>query len=177
MATKNFVVALAVVGLAWGTAWGAGPGASDASPKGDRIPTFYKDLLPLVQKNCQSCHRPGQIGPFSLLDYQSARPWAKAIKNAVTSRKMPPWLANPEYGHFNNDRSLSQGEINTIVAWANNGAPAGDPKDGPPPVARSRNWGGGMGKHTASVSVQRRYLGDLSTDSARQRGGGTSYVL
>ena len=135
MATKNLVVAVTVVGLAWGpAAWGAGPGASDTSPKGDRTPTFYKDLLPLVQKHCQTCHRPGQIGPFSLLDYQSARPWAKAIKNAVGTRRMPPWLANPEYGHFNNDRSLSQSEINTIVAWANNGAPAGDPKDAPPPV-------------------------------------------
>lgn len=135
MAIKNLVFAVTVVVLAWGAvAWGAGPGASDTSPKGDRTPTFYKDLLPLVQKHCQTCHRPGQIGPFSLLDYQSARPWAKAIKNAVGTRKMPPWLANPEYGHFNNDRSLSQAEINTFLAWANNGAPAGDPKDAPPPV-------------------------------------------
>src|ERR1700746_987705 len=107
MATKNLVVAVTVVGLSWGgAAWGARPGASDTSPKGDRIPTFYRDLLPLVQKHCQSCHRPGQIGPFSLLDYQSARPWAKAIKNAVSTRRMPPCLANPEDGDFNNHRSL-----------------------------------------------------------------------
>jgi len=113
--------------------------------------TFHKDVLPILQKHCQTCHRPGQIGPFSLLDYQSARPWAKAIKNAVGTRKMPPWLANPEYGHFNNDRSLSQAEINTIVAWANNGAPAGDPKDAPPPV----QWpeGGWNAKPDVSVDL------------------------
>ena len=139
MATKSFVVALTAIGLALGAAvWAAKPprtsGKVDETAISDRAPTFYKDVLPLVQEHCQTCHRPGQIGPFSLLDYQSARPWAKAIKSAVAARKMPPWLANPEYGHFNNDRSLSQAEIDTIVAWANNGAPAGDPTDAPPPV-------------------------------------------
>ncbi len=70
MATKNFAVALTIVGLAWGAAaWGAElPGPSDTSPKGGKTPTFYKDMLPLVQEHCQTCHRPGQIGPFSLLD-------------------------------------------------------------------------------------------------------------
>lgn len=139
MATKSFVVALTAIGLALGAAvWAAKPprtgGKVDETAISDRAPTFYKDVLPLVQEHCQTCHRPGQIGPFSLLDYQSARPWAKAIKSAVAARKMPPWLANPEYGHFNNDRSLNQAEIDTIVAWANNGAPAGDPTDAPPPV-------------------------------------------
>jgi mono/diheme cytochrome c family protein len=128
MATKNFAIAVMIVGLALGTAaWGA-------EPAGEQTPTFYKDVLPLAQKHCQVCHRPGQIGPFSLLDYQSARPWAKAIKNAVTTRRMPPWLASPKYGHFNNDRSLSQAEMDTIVAWVDGGAPAGDPKDAPPAV-------------------------------------------
>jgi mono/diheme cytochrome c family protein len=139
MATKSFVVALTAIGLTLGAAvWAAKPprtsGKVDETAKGDWAPTFYKDVLPIVQQHCQTCHRPGQIGPFSLLDYQSARPWAKAIKSAVAARKMPPWLANPEYGHFNNDRSLNQAEIDTIVAWANHGAPAGDPTDTPPPV-------------------------------------------
>ena len=135
MAYKNLVV-LTIFGLALGTAaWGAeASGPIDSGSKGAKTPTFYKDALPLFQKNCQTCHRPGQIGPFSLLDYQNARPWAKAIKNAVSTRRMPPWLANPAYGHFNNDRSLSKAEIDTIVAWVNGGAPAGDPKDAPPPV-------------------------------------------
>ena len=136
MARKNFGVALTIVGLALFVAicWAENPGPSDSNSKVDKAPTFYKDMLPIVQEHCQLCHRPGQIGPFSFLEFQSARPWAKAIKNAVTTRKMPPWLANPKYGHFNNDRSLSQTEIDTIVAWVDNGALAGDPKDAPPPV-------------------------------------------
>jgi len=70
-------------------------------------PTFYQDVLPILQKNCQSCHRPGEVGPMPLLTYQNTRPWAKAIKTSVVSRKMPPWFADPAYGHFSNDRTLS----------------------------------------------------------------------
>ena len=76
--------------------------------------TFNKDVLPILQKNCQNCHRPGQIAPMSLLSYKDARPWARAMKAAVVSRKMPPWFADPQYGHFNNDRSLKQNDIDTI---------------------------------------------------------------
>ena len=75
--------------------------------------TFNKDVLPILQKNCQSCHRPGEVAPMSLLTYQDARPWAKAIKAAVVTRKMPPWFADPNYGHFANDRTLSQADIDT----------------------------------------------------------------
>ena len=96
--------------------------------------TFHRDVLPILQKNCQSCHRPGQIGPMPLLSYKEARPWAKAIREAVVSRKMPPWFADPQYGHFTNDRSLKQTEIDTLAAWANSGASEGDPKDAPVPV-------------------------------------------
>src|SRR5215831_4564877 len=77
--------------------------------------TFTKDVLPILQQNCQSCHRPGNIAPMSLLSYESARPWAKAMKAAVISRKMPPWFADPQYSHFANDRSLKQAEIDRIV--------------------------------------------------------------
>src|SRR6476660_5978253 len=96
--------------------------------------TFNKDVLPILEKNCQSCHRPGQIGPFSMLSYKDIRPWAKAIKTAVVSRTMPPWLADPNYGHFTNDRSLKQDEIDKIVAWVDSGAAEGDMKDAPAPV-------------------------------------------
>ena len=68
--------------------------------------TFHKDVLPILQKNCQGCHRPGQIAPMSFLTYENVRPWAKAMKAAVATRKMPPWFADPKYGHFTNDRSL-----------------------------------------------------------------------
>src|SRR6516225_1389473 len=80
--------------------------------------TFNKDILPIFQKNCQSCHRPGQIAPMSLLTYKDTRPWAKAIKAAVIERKMPPWFAEPQYGHFVNDRSLKQSDIDTLAKWA-----------------------------------------------------------
>src|ERR1700756_896884 len=93
--------------------------------------TFTKDVLPILQKNCQSCHRPGQVAPMSLLTYKDARPWAKAIKAAVTTRKMPPWFADPNYGHFANDRSLKQSDIETLAKWADSGAAEGDPKDAP----------------------------------------------
>jgi hypothetical protein len=72
---------------------------------------------------------------MSLLTYSEARPWAKAIRNAVASRKMPPWFADPQYGHFSNDPSLSQTEIDTLVNWANGGAVEGDPHDLPSPIA------------------------------------------
>ena len=106
-------------------AWAADTGANSASV------TFDKDVLPILQANCQTCHRPGQIAPMSFLTYQSTRPWAKAMKAAVASRKMPPWFADPQYGHYTNDRSLRQSEIETIAKWVDNGAPEGDAKDAP----------------------------------------------
>jgi hypothetical protein len=101
--------------------------------------TFNKDVLPILQQNCQSCHRPGNIAPMSLLSYESARPWAKAMKAAVISRKMPPWFADPQYSHFSNDRSLKQEDIDTIVQWVDSGAPQGDPKDAPPAIEWPEN--------------------------------------
>src|SRR5215813_356140 len=96
--------------------------------------TFNKDVLPILQQNCQGCHRPGQIAPMSLLTYKDARPWAKAIKNAVVTRAMPPWFADPSYGHFSNERRMKQAEIDTIAKWADAGAPEGDAKDAPAPI-------------------------------------------
>jgi hypothetical protein len=88
----------------------------------DSAPTFSKDVLPILQKDCQGCHRPGQIAPMSLLTYEEARPWARNIKTKVESRQMPPWFADPQYGHFLNDRSLKKSEIDTIVKWVDAGA-------------------------------------------------------
>ena len=103
--------------------------------------TFNKDVLPILQKNCQTCHRPGEIAPMSFLTYKDARPWAKAMKNAVVNRQMPPWFADPNYGHFANDKRLSDAEIKTIAMWADNGAVEGDAKDAPPPVQFQEGWG------------------------------------
>jgi hypothetical protein len=102
--------------------------------------TFNKDVLPILQKNCQSCHRPGEIGPSSFLTYESTRPWAKAIKTAVLTRKMPPWFADPKYGHFANDRRLSVADIQKLAAWVDDGAPEGDTKDRPAPVQWTDGW-------------------------------------
>ncbi len=108
-------------------------GASGASFAAPPV-TFNKDVLPILQKNCQSCHRPGQIAPMSFLTYESVRPWAKAMKAAVISKKMPPWFADPQAGHFANDRSLKTSEIETIAKWVDAGAPPGNAKDAPPAV-------------------------------------------
>ena len=102
--------------------------------------TFNKDVLPILQEHCQACHRPGEVAPMSLLNYAEARPWAKAIKAAVLTRRMPPWLADPNYGHFSNDRRLTDAQIGTLSAWAGNGAPEGDKKDAPTPLTFPNGW-------------------------------------
>jgi tetratricopeptide (TPR) repeat protein len=102
--------------------------------------TFSKDVLPILEKNCQSCHRPGEAAPFSLLTYEQARPWAVAMKEAVLLQKMPPWFADPHYGKFANDRSLSTKDIFTLVDWADMGAPQGDPKDAPAALHFIEGW-------------------------------------
>jgi len=103
--------------------------------------TFNKDVLPILQKNCQTCHRPGEIAPMSFLTYKDARPWARAMKTAVVNRQMPPWFADPAYGHFANDKRLSDADISVISAWADAGAAEGDEKDKPAPVTFQEGWG------------------------------------
>src|SRR5271167_4078169 len=100
----------------------SGLAAGFAATPGPAPVTFNTDVLPILRKRCQSCHRPGQPAPMPLLTFQDARPWAKAIRTAVVSRRMPPWFADPRYGHFANDPSLSQTEIDTLVNWVNGGA-------------------------------------------------------
>ncbi|MBV9507789.1 MAG: thiol-disulfide isomerase, partial [Acidobacteriia bacterium] len=102
--------------------------------------TFNKDVLPILQQHCQGCHRPGEIAPMSFMSYTEVRPWAKAIKVAVATEKMPPWFADPKYGHFANDRRLSQADMNTLTAWADGGAQEGDKKDAPPPATFQDGW-------------------------------------
>src|SRR5215831_18250822 len=94
---------------------------------------FTKDVAPIFQEKCQSCHRPGYIAPMSLVTYEEARPWAKAIKERVITRQMPPWHLDKSVGiqHFANDRSLSDKQINTIVRWVDSGAQKGNPRDMP----------------------------------------------
>jgi hypothetical protein len=102
--------------------------------------TFYKDVLPVLQKNCQTCHRPGEMAPASFLTYESTRPWAKAMKTAVLTKKMPPWFADPHYGKFANDRTMAESDIHTLVSWVDAGAPEGDAKDAPKALKWTQGW-------------------------------------
>jgi len=102
--------------------------------------TFYRDVLPIVQDRCQGCHRAGEVGPMPLAGYDDARPWARSIKQAVVSRRMPPWNAESAAGTFRNDPSLSRNQIDTIAAWSDAGAPAGDPHDAPAPRTFAQGW-------------------------------------
>lgn len=103
-------------------------------------PTFNKEVARIFQNNCQTCHHPGDIAPFSLMTYQEARPWARAIREQVVLRKMPPWKPAPGCGDFQDARVLTQEEINTIVAWVDGGAPEGAPNDLPAPLEFPDGW-------------------------------------
>jgi hypothetical protein len=120
------------------------PGLAGAEPSKAPV-TFTKDVAPIFQEKCQSCHRPGYIAPMSLVTYDESRPWARSIKARVAVRQMPPWHIDKTVGiqQFKNDRSLTDQQIETIVRWVDSGAPKGDPKDTPPPkqFANDDVWG------------------------------------
>jgi peroxiredoxin len=102
--------------------------------------TYAADVAAILQDRCQSCHRPGQVGPFSLLSYDDARRHAAMIREVVDERRMPPWHADPRYGHFQNDRSLSPPERAALIAWVDQGAPLGDPTKLPAPRSFPEGW-------------------------------------
>ena len=117
---------------------------------GPSRPTFYRDVLPILQTHCQVCHRQGEIGPMPLVSYDQVRPFARAIAAAASARKMPPWFADPSVGHFANDPSLMPGEIATLASWADANAPAGDSQHAP----RPREWASGWMIPQPDVVVQ-----------------------
>ena len=122
---------------AWLSAMGLALVAAPAAAQQPAAPvTFTKDIAPIFQKACESCHRKDSIGPMSLVTYEEARPWARSIKARVAARQMPPWHIDKNVGiqHFQNDRSLSEAQISTIVKWVDAGAPKGEMKDMPAPV-------------------------------------------
>jgi len=116
------------------------PASAPAAKPPSSTPTFYRDVLPILQQHCQVCHREGEIAPMPLRTYQQTRAWADAIREKVTSRKMPPWFADPAYGRFSDDPSLTSQQIATLAAWADAHAPAGDPHDVPPPPHWTLGW-------------------------------------
>ncbi|HXG66933.1 MAG TPA: DUF3471 domain-containing protein [Blastocatellia bacterium] len=128
--------------------------ASDAK-NGAKAVTFSKDVAPILFKNCVECHRPNDIAPMSLTRYKEVRPWARSIKEKVVTREMPPWGADPHYGRFSNNPSLSQHEIDTIAAWVDQGAKEGNPKD--LPLAPNFADGWKIGKPDVVLSMQEEY--------------------
>jgi len=103
-------------------------------------PTYNKDILPIIEVRCQTCHRPGEIGPMPLITYEQTKPWAKAIQEAVKTRKMPPWFADKCCGQFSTDHTLKPEEIALIDAWVNGGAVEGKKKDARPLLHWTNNW-------------------------------------
>jgi len=118
------------------------PGLAHAAGAASPV-TFSKDVAPIFQAKCQSCHEPGSIAPMSLATYKESRPWARSIKARVLSRQMPPWHIDRSVGvqHFKNDMSLTDDQIATIVAWVDQGAPEGNPADfTPKPISTGLYW-------------------------------------
>jgi hypothetical protein len=114
--------------------------------------TFTRDVAPILYSRCVECHRAGEVAPMALITYSETRPWAKAIKQKVVDRSMPPWLASPENNHFKNNRRLSQKEIDTISAWVDAGAPKGNDEDLPAPPQFEQGWA--IGKPDAVISLE-----------------------
>ena len=103
-------------------------------------PTFNKDIAPILWQNCAGCHRPGEVGPFSLLDYKDVAKRANFLAEITASRRMPPWKAEPGFGEFHDERRLTDAEIKTIAAWSQAGAPEGDSKDLAPAPKFPEGW-------------------------------------
>jgi peroxiredoxin len=109
-------------------------------PKADGTVTFTKQIARILQKNCQECHRPGQIGPMPLLTYEDAAAWSATIREVIADNRMPPWYADPRYGHFSNDRRLAAEEREALLAWIDQGTPKGKDEDLPPPRQFVAGW-------------------------------------
>ena len=127
------------------------PLAAGPSPATAADVTFSRDVAPILNRHCVHCHRPGDIGPMSLTSHREARPWARSIQRAVSSRAMPPWFAEPSVGEWANDPRLSREEIDTIVAWVEGGARPGDPARAPEPPEFTEGWRLGEPDHVVEL--------------------------
>ena len=102
--------------------------------------TYAKQISRILNDRCVNCHRPGEVAPFSLTDYDEVVGWAEMIQEVIGERRMPPWHANPKHGKFKNDVSLSKEQVESINTWVKNGAPFGDKKDLPEPPKFVEGW-------------------------------------
>ena len=133
--------------------------AVPASAENQAHVTFYRDVLPIIQDNCQGCHRSaglnisGLVAPMSFMTFEETRPWARAIARKVETREMPPWFASAPKGVFENERGLADDEIDTILSWVDGGAPAGNPADAPPPRLFAEEANGGWSHGTPDVVI------------------------
>lgn len=153
---KARVICLSVLVVAAACCLSFSSGLADGPAKdAPAAVTFTKDVAPILFNNCVECHRPNDVAPMSLLTYKDARPWARSIKEAVTTKQMPPWSADPHYGKFTNDRSLSQKDVDTIAAWVDQGAVEGNARDLPAAPAFVDGWV--IGKPDAVLSMQETY--------------------
>jgi hypothetical protein len=141
---REFTASLLMLGLA-GVIAIRSPQQAASTP-----PTFYRDVLPILQQHCQRCHRPGEIAPMPLVTYEQTKSWARLIRDDVRSRRMPPWFADPCCGHFSDDPSLSEKETATLAAWVN-ARDAGDPRAAPPPPHWTEGWNIAEPDHTVTV--------------------------
>jgi mono/diheme cytochrome c family protein len=135
---------------------------SAAGSAKNTAPTFNKDVAPILYGHCATCHRPGEIAPFSLLTYEDARQRARKIAGMAAKHEMPPWKAEPGYGEFANERRLSPAEITTLGEWARSGAPEGDPKDKPALPTFPEGWQGGTPDKVLTVDGSYTIAGDGS---------------
>ncbi len=124
-----------------------------AQPKADGTVTYTKRISRILQNNCQDCHRPGQIGPMSLLSFDDAVAWSDTIREVVSEGRMPPWYADPRYGKFSNDRRLSDEDKQTLLDWIDHGTPRGEERDAPPPRQFVEGWK--VGKPDVIVKMPR----------------------
>ena len=148
MTPSRFVVA-AVITL------GLTPAAFAQNAPSAAAPTYSKDVAPILFAQCTTCHRPGEIAPMSLLTYKDTRPWARSIAAKVADGTMPPWHADPAYGHFSNERRLTAAQKDTIAKWVAAGAPEGDAKDLPAAPKYADGWR--IGQPDAVLSMQEDY--------------------
>ena len=126
-----------------------------AGAEAEGVPSFSKDVAPILFEKCVVCHRPGQIAPMSLISYKTTRPWARAIKEKVVAREMPPWFADANASvKFRNDRSLTQEQIDTIVAWADGGAPEGNATELPSFPEFFEGWRFGEPDHIFDMPIE-----------------------
>lgn len=146
---KKVIAKLAAVGIALGAAVIGGSPARGDSPavtklKTDtRLPTFDRDVAPIVFNNCSACHHAGEVAPFPLMSYADVRKHAKEIVELTADRQMPPWKPAYDYGHFIGERRLSDEQIATIAAWSHGGKPEGNAADLPPAPQFASGWSHG----------------------------------